>query len=259
MLGLFLAVTLAWRFHIPNIVQGLILNQSHPSPRNSDPAQEGALLLNMIADGLPSTIDGREAVRAMKDGGSPNWRQMEWIGFYPEFWFHSEVAPRIGAKWGPRFGNMTFDIQREHVWDLKSHSSDGSNWAPLNDVQSVEECIATHGGVGFLILSGPCSYDDDGGSFKVWHQTLKGGMSWYSIKIAARGARSRRRKTSFQPDHFIAFRFSSIDDIERAREENWLKGFQKGMRNSNDRSRREKIMVDVDRISDWALVEEIRR
>lgn len=229
--------------------------QNHPS---IEPEQEGSLILQAIAEGLPAVIDAREAIVAMKDGGSPNWRQMEWIGFYPEFWFHSEVGPDLGATWGPRFGNMTFDIQRHHVWDLKSHSTDAGSWAPLNDVEAVTTCIESRQGVGFLILSGPCEYDDDG-EFKVWHQALSGKRSQYSIRIAERGAKSRRRKVSFQPDHLLAFRFSSLEDLERAREEKWLKGFQEGMRNSNDRARRAKIMVDVDRVSEWAIVEEIHR
>lgn len=212
-----------------------------------------------MADGLPTIIDAKDAISSMKQGGSTNWRQMEWIGFYPEFWFETNLATKLGATHGPRFGNMSFDIRRHHVWDLKAHAAGKSKWAPLNDVEAVEACINAHGGVGFLVLSGPCTYDDDYGTFRIWHETINGGRSDYSKRVEARGATSRRRKTSFSPSHLVAFRFASTGDIARARREGWLKGFQEGMRNSNDAARRAKIMVDLARIGAWALIDEIRR
>jgi len=230
-------------------------------PRRStiQPRDEGQLLLTVIANGLPLVIDGKEAITSMKTGGSLHWRQMEWIGFYPEYWFETNVAAGLNAQRGPTFGNMSFDFRREHVWDLKAHAEGKSTWAPLNDIEAVEGCIADFGGVGFLVMSGPCTYDDERGTFKNWHVSLSGGPSDYSRRIAARGAKSRRRKTSFSPDHFLAFWFSSMDDVVRARREGWIKGFQTDMRNSNDVPRRSKIQVDLANIGDWALIHEIRR
>lgn len=216
------------------------------------------MILRAIAERFPKEVDAKHAITLMKDGASPNWRQMEWIGFYPEFWFASNLAIELDVETGPRFGNVTFDLARQHVWDLKAHSTGSNSWAPLNDVEAVTDCIRTHGGVGFFVLSGPCTYDEDG-TFKTWHDQLKGGASEYSNRVAARGGRSRRRKIAFQPDHLIAFRFSSIADLTRARNEGWIKGFQAGMQNSNGRARRAKIMVDLDKIADWAIIEEIRR
>jgi hypothetical protein len=219
---------------------------------------EGRILLNELANGLPLQIDGRDAIVQMKEGGSRHWRQMEWIGFYPEFWFEQNLASKLEASVGPRFGNVTFDIRRRHVWDLKAHSSDANRWAPLNDVEAIRDCIVTHGGLGFIVMSGPCVYESDG-EFKAWHDGLKGGPSSYSRKIAQRGAVSRRRKVSFSPDRLVAFRFGALDDLDQAQSEGWLKGFQEGMRNSNGRARREKVMVDLDRIAPWAVVDEVLR
>lgn len=222
------------------------------------PEDEGRLLVRRIADRLPQTIDAREAIESMRSGGSRHWRQMEWIGFYPEFLFETVIAPDIGAAPGPRYGNMNFDIRRKYVWDLKSHATGVSSWAPLNDVEAVTQCLLDHGGLGFIVLSGSCLYDDDG-SFKRWHEQLKGGPSEYSKRIASRGASSRRRKVSYSPDRLVVFRFNSADELARARREGWIKGFQEGMRNSNDRSRRAKIMVDLGAIGQWAIVEDVRR
>lgn len=222
-------------------------------------AEEGRMILRSIATRLPALIDARDAIIAMKNGGSTNWRQMEWIGFYPEFWFETNLANSLGTTRGPRFGNMSFDLQRNYIWDLKAHAAGKSNWAPLNDAAAIEDCIAEHGGVGFLVLSGPCTYDDEYGTFRIWHEIINGGRSDYSKRIEARGAKSRRRKTSFEPSHLIAFRFESIEEVHKARQEGWIKGFQDGMRNSNDEVRRPKIMVDLGRIGDWALIDEVRR
>jgi hypothetical protein len=222
------------------------------------PGEEGQLLLRSIAKHLPAVIDAKDAIKSMEKGGSKHWKQMEWIGFYPEFWFDENLAAKLETTHGPRIGNMSFDLQRQHVWDLKAHSVGSSNWAPLNDIEAVSDCIDAFGGVGFLVLSGPCTYDEDG-SFKKWHETLKGGPSDYSKRIATRGASSRRRKTSFTPNHLIAFRFSSLDEINRAKKEGWLKGFQEGMQNADGKARRAKIMVDLDNIGKWALIDEVRR
>ena len=34
---------------------------------------------------IPKFVDGKEAILEMKNGGSRNWTQMEWIGFWFEF------------------------------------------------------------------------------------------------------------------------------------------------------------------------------
>lgn len=153
---------------------------------------------------------------------------------------------------------MAFDLQRKYVWDLKAHADLKSSWSPLNDIEAIRGCIDDRGGVGFLVISGPCEYDEDG-SFKSWHEVLKGGPSSYSRRVAERGAKSRKRKISFSPDHLIAFRFESHLELERAGKEGWIRGFQAGMRNSNDNKRRPKIMADLDNIGGWALIADVKR
>jgi hypothetical protein len=225
---------------------------------HSEAMVEGKSLIQALARDLPAVIDARDAIQEMMAAGSTKWQQTEWIGFYPEFWFERNLAVELDAGPGPSFGNMTFDLQLKYVWDLKAHATGRSSWAPLNDLEAVTGCIRQHSGVGFVVLSGPCEYDHDG-AFKAWHDQLKGEPSAYRRRIAQRNARSRRRKTTFSPQHLIAFRFSTVDDLQRARDEGWMKGFQEGMRNSNDVARRAKIQVNLDRIPPWAIVAEARR
>jgi hypothetical protein len=47
-----------------------------------DATKEADLLLSKLRTSIPSQIDGKEAILQMKEEGSVNWRQMEWIGFW---------------------------------------------------------------------------------------------------------------------------------------------------------------------------------
>ena len=220
--------------------------------------EEGTLLLREIEGHFPAVIQAREAILEMRDGGSRHWRQMEWIGFYPEFWFQETLARRLDCGVGPTFGNVTFDLMRNFVWDQKSHASNNSPWAPLNDAEAIQNCIEEHNGVGFLVISGEAVYDEDG-SFREWHVDLSDGESDYSRKARARGAPRRRRKKEFIPNRFLAFRFESTDELQRARSDGWVKGFQEGMRNSDGSPRRAKVMVNLDRIPDQSIINDLRR
>lgn len=224
-----------------------------------DASVEATLLLGIFSSGLPQTIDGRKAITEMKLMDSKHWRKTEWIGFYPEFWFEEYAMDGVRARVGPTIGNVTFDIEREFVWDLKAHSNGSSNWAPLNDLRAVEHCIATHGGIGFLVLSGDCEYDDEEKTFKRWHERLQGGPSDYSKKMAAKGKKSRRRKVSFSPKHFLAFRFESLDELQNALAEGWIRDFQEGMPNSGGSARKAKFQVNIEKIPDWAIAARFSR
>ncbi|SVD58460.1 uncharacterized protein METZ01_LOCUS411314, partial [marine metagenome] len=219
--------------------------------------EEGTLLLREIEGHFPAVIQAREAILEMRDGGSRHWRQMEWIGFYPEFWFQETLARRLDCGGGPTFGNVTFDLARDFVWDQKSHVSNNS-WAPLNDAEAIQNCITEHNGVGFLVISGEAVYDEDG-SFREWHVDLCGGESDYSRRNRDRGAPRRRRKKEFIPNRFLAFRFESTDELQRARSDGWVKGFQEGMRNSDGSPRRAKVMVNLDQIPDQSIINDLRR
>ena len=219
--------------------------------------EEGALLIGEIEKHFPNVIQGREAILKMRDGGSRHWRQTEWIGFYPEFWFQETLARRLDCGEGPTFGNVTFDLARDFVWDQKSHVSNNS-WAPLNDAEAIQNCITEHNGVGFLVISGEAVYDEDE-SFREWHVDLCGGESDYSRRNRDRGAPRRRRKKEFIPNRFLAFRFESTDELQRARSDGWVKGFQEGMRNSDGSPRRAKVMVNLDRIPDQSIINDLRR
>lgn len=200
----------------------------------------------VLEEVLPSVIDGKIAVQMLRAEGSSNWRQMEWIGFWFEHVVATQVVPKTGGSRGPTYGNTEFDFQRNFVWDLKVHVS-GSDWLILNDQDAVHACISDHSGIGYLIVEGAADFDLDG-SFKAWHDNLKGGTSAYERNRVMRGARSRRRKTSFRPGRILAVWIPSSADASKAVKDGWLKGFQEGMRNSNGNPRRAKFQVKINQI-----------
>src|SRR5688572_2332960 len=89
--------------------------------RPESPEQEGKTIVKALAGLRGSRWEARAAIVEMKSGGSANWRQMEWIGFYLEFKSSAYLNEHIGGGPGPRFGRTRFDYVRAHVWDLKVH------------------------------------------------------------------------------------------------------------------------------------------
>ena len=191
----------------------------------------------------------KKAVAEMKANAWPHWRQSEWPGFYFEY---REAA--LGKKEfvrGPKYGNVTFDLKSELVWDLKVHVGD-SGMVPLNDQEAVRDCINEHGFLGWMILTGSATYASD--TDREWHTKFKGGLTAYSISNRAAGRPKRRIKGSFDPGSVIGFGLAGVGALEKALSEGWLVGFQEGMRNSDGNLRRAKFMVDLSAIPDWALL-----
>ena len=108
---------------------------------------------------------------------------------------------------------------------------------PTNGYNETLTAINEFGEVCFIIARGESEYDPDG-SFKAWHDEMKGGISSYEVARIARDAKSRRRKTSFALKE-IVFVFVSKDTI------NTCGKFQSAFRNSNGVARNPKVMIDM--------------
>jgi hypothetical protein len=197
---------------------------------------------------VPPIVDGREAILQMQDEGSRNWRQMEWIGFWFEHLVETRIAPLLGARSGPTIGNVTFDLQLSRIWDLKVHPEQAGLTAILNDREACNFVVENLGGLGFIIVLGNATYDDQLSSFKAWHDSLKGGNSKYEFARIDRGAPSRRRKVAFVPVSALAIWLADKDEVAQAVNSGWLREFQTGMRNSDGSKRRAKYLLDLSRV-----------
>jgi hypothetical protein len=216
--------------------------------------EEVISLFDQLIKVLPKYVDGKKAILEMKDGGSRNWRQMEWIGFWFEFFLEQNLIPILGGARGPTFGTTQFDFKKKFVWDLKAHPS-GSKNLILNDQIAIRNCIESEHGLGFIIISGIAKYDSNGG-FKNWHDNLKGGTSTYEKERVARGASSRRRKISFEPKKLHALWFDDISEINSAVKDGWLKSFQTDMKNSNGKPRPAKFQFNLGKVSENNMIAE---
>jgi hypothetical protein len=205
------------------------------------PNKDASNLLVELTKILPAHIDGKSAIEQMMSEGSRQWRQMEWIGFWFEFFVEKPLLESLGATRGPRYGSTEFDIKSNYVWDLKAHPDDKPSLI-LNDQEAVGKCIDEHGGLGFIVLEGKATYDESG-EFKAWHDSLKGKTSSYEKKRAAEGRPSRKRKVSFAPKNAKAIFIPDGAALAGAVDEGWLKSFQEGMRNSDGNPRRAKYMI----------------
>ena len=217
--------------------------------------EEVISLFDQLIKVLPKCVDGKKAILEMRDGGSANWRQMEWIGFWFEYFLEKNLIPILGGARGPTFGTTQFDFKKKFVWDLKAHPS-GSKNLILNDQIAIRNCIESEHGLGFIIISGLAKYDSNGG-FKNWHDDLKGGTSAYEKKRVARGASSRRRKISFEPENLHALWFDDIDEINSAVTNGWLKSFQTDMKNSNGKPRPAKFQLNLGSVSKNNMIAEV--
>jgi hypothetical protein len=192
---------------------------------------------------MPRHVDGKSAILEMKDAGSPNWRQMEWIGFWFEHFVDEVFLTESKGLTGPVFGKTQFDMMLSAPWDLKAHPSD-IRQIILNDKSAVDACISQFGTVNYLLISGHTEYDDENRSFKTWHDSIKGGVSKYETTRVSEGRPSRRRKTSFEPTHLFAFSLDH-DTLGSAVQDGSIGLFQEGMRNSNGKPRNAKYILKM--------------
>lgn len=209
--------------------------------------EEGEKIHATLWDELPKFWDGKDAILELKTAGY-QWRQMEWIGWYFEWKAKQILICALGGSDGPTYRNTRFDYRKDFVWDLKAHPGNSRTlFTILNDVEAIDHCINEYGTIGFILAVGTVGYDDDG-SFKKWHDTLKGGVSRYEMERVRRGARSRRRKVFFTVENYLTFALDQ-GDIIRGLSEGWLQNsFQKGMRNADGSSRRAKYSIRLDEI-----------
>lgn len=202
-----------------------------------------------LAGELLGSWDGIRCIEYMRATGCKNWAQTEWIGFYFEHRAKQILAKTIGGEPGPKIGHVAIDYAvKGQPWDFKAHSiKKYGGWAYLNDVEAVDTCALHLGGIGWIIAVGTAEHDEDG-SFRDWHERLKGAPSRYSRERQARGAPSRPRKRSFNCSHFLIAKVFSPEQISAAMDAKLLRSdMQIGQRNSDGSARRPKYGIHMKR------------
>jgi len=198
-------------------------------------------ILAPLVSKIPMNWDGKKCILEMKKDNAKNWKQMEWIGWYFEYWCQKNLNKVMQMPFSKKYGNVSFDGYLEIPWDFKSHAEESGNKIIINDSEAIANAIRDFGCVGLILATGSVKYDDQSGNFKKWHDVLKGGKSNYEIERIARNASSRKRK--------ITMKISRID-LVRIDDELLVEcgSFQKNFRNSNGNARKEKVLLDLTKI-----------
>ncbi|MCY3615616.1 MAG: hypothetical protein OXH03_11075 [Bacteroidetes bacterium] len=197
---------------------------------------------------MPSVWDGRESILEMKNGGSRHWRQMEWMGFYFQFLCERHFDGILSMP-GKRYGNTEFDAIGKMCWDFKAHAGNShSHKIITNATDAVEQTLEEYGYYGLVLAVGKVDYNDEERTFKAWHDELKGERSRYEENRIMQGRASRLRKTEFvlSDIYFVCFDQDTLRCCSGS--------FQTNMRNSDGRPRKAKVMVDMRKIPDEALI-----
>lgn len=95
--------------------------------------------LQIASLNIPKNWDGRNSIIEMKEEGSKQWRQMEWMGFYFEFLCQKHFANIIDMP-GKKYGNTEFDAFSEISWDFKAHAA---NTTTIQSLQTMQKQLQT--------------------------------------------------------------------------------------------------------------------
>jgi len=197
-----------------------------------------------IFEKFPKTIDGKDAILEMKENNGKNWKQMEWAGFYFEYWCNQNFKNILEMPYSKKYGNVTFDAFFKRPWDFKFHAIEASKWAPINDYEAISTAIDEFGDLGIVLAECSVDYDNERSDFKKWHDSLKGKTTPYVEAAIKRNAPSRRRKTE------IKIKRISFINLNRKLLDDACKSFQENFKNSNGKSRRRKVKLDLSKIKD---------
>ena len=192
---------------------------------------------------IPIVWDGRKSILEMKEADFSHWKQMEWIGWYFQFLCEKFLKDIVKIP-GPKYGNVRFDGLKEIPWDFKAHAiNTSSHQIIVNDSEATAKAIKQFASVGLILAMGEVKYNDDERTFQKWHEELKGGKSKYELERIKRGAWSRLRKVEFKLEQIS---FIKIDDSVLVK----CGSFQRDFRNSNGVPRREKVLLDLEKLDE---------
>lgn len=192
---------------------------------------------------IPKQWDGRSSILEMKDAEYPHWKQTEWTGFYFQFLCEKHLSNFMEMP-GPKYGNVRFDGFKNVPWDFKAHAiNTSSHQIIVNDSEAIANGIKDYGAVGLILALGKVLYNDEDRTFQKWHDALKGGLSDYSLERIKRGAWSRLRKVSFGLQQ-ISFMKMTDDTLVKCG------SFQRDFRNADGSPRREKVLLDLEKIDE---------
>lgn len=199
---------------------------------------ELSAIAKVVTANTPLIMNGKECVQEMRELNDPNWKQVQWQGFYFEMKAVNSLKGQLGGG-RQRLFNTEFDYVRNFIWDLKAHSSENESGSAsphciLNDSRAIEQAVEETG-LGFIILSGKPTYDRE---FSKWHKEFRGG---------GEGQPGRTLKSQFEAESLDIFFVPDSKRLETARIRKELSVNAQG-KNSNNKPRPPKYSIDLKRV-----------
>ena len=204
--------------------------------------------------------EGKQSILEMKDVNY-NWKQMEWWGFFFELLCHRKLENFFSIP-GDRYGtkhSACFDLRRTINWDLKAKAIQASsNNIILNDTVGIDKSLEKYGFHGIIVALCNVEYDTDR-SFHTWHSILKDGKSKYEQKLDKERehdieqqqkpslSRDRKTKADLQEISFLIINSKNVSLLDVH-----CQG-----RNSNNKARNKKYMLNYDKNISEFLVDKI--
>lgn len=143
---------------------------------------------------IGTKINGKDGVMWLKNSGTPDWRQMEWQGFYYE---HTLRNALFNGETGP-FESDAFDRELGVPIEIKSHwNMSKSKEILLNSVENTNQIIEKYNEI-FVINVFYDGTPDYSGDFRNWHHMLKGGNSTNYVGAYHRLRKADARVTSIK-------------------------------------------------------------
>jgi len=190
---------------------------------------------------LPQIWNGKTAILEMKKNNFNQWRQMEWMGWYFEYLCKKHLSDIMEIPHQNKYGNVRFDAFLEFPWDFKSHAENSGSQVIVNDSEAAKTAIKEFGHIGLVLANGIVYYDTENRDFYKWHEKIKGGKSEFEKKRIERKAPSRRRKRQFDLKEIMFIEITEKTLVKCGT-------FQTGFINSDLKPRREKILLNLDKL-----------
>ena len=204
-------------------------------------------VLKQRLDTIPKFWDGKKSILELKENNF-QWRQIEWIGFWFEYWCKNYLSDIMEIPYHNKIKNVTFAAFWKFPWDFKTHATNNGRYVIVNACSAIDQAISEFGYFGLIIVKGRATYDNEEREFYKWHQDLKGKKSSYVQKREEKGGFSRPRKTSFQLTKIIG-RIIDRESFDR------FKTFQAGFKNAGGSLRKEKFQIDPKTIDSEIIFE----
>ncbi len=148
-----------------------------------------------------------------------------------------------GDKYG---GRVEFDLKTDINWDLKAKAiKTDAQRVILNDKSAMGHSIEDHGCHGEIFALCDVEYNDEDRSFQKWHTELKGGLSNYEMRRRKNAnSTSRYRKTCAElvEIYYVCLGESDLELLDVMNQG----------RNSNDKPRPPKYMLNLERIDEFS-------